>query len=216
MDFSRIRQNITENGYSYLALTLALFLILPPFLRGVLYLNIIILILNTLVVVSCIFIITGTKRLRIFHIPLILILIIPWFTPDVPVYKLGVFLVFAVLFGLTSYRVIREIMRINEVNTHVILGSVVAYLLMGITFSMICAGFSTYYPDAYNAPESYNHLYNFVYYAFVTLTTLGYGDVVPQIPQSQALSLIIAVTGQFYMVIIVAMLVSKYLQNQRN
>ncbi len=214
MALSRLRKYVTDHSYNYLAVTLALFLILPPFLRDVPYLNIIILILTTLVIISCIFIITGFEKFRPVHILYILILVIPWFTPHEHTYLLGEFLVFAILFGLTSYRVIIEIVRIKVVNTHVIVGSVVAYLLMGLSFSMICAALSTYYPDAYNAPESYNQLYNFVYYAFVTLTTLGYGDVVPLIPQSQALSLFIAVTGQFYMVIIVATLVGKYLQNQ--
>ena len=53
-----------------------------------------------------------------------------------------------------------------------------------------------------------------IYYTFVTLSTLGYGDVVPSTPQSQAVSLLIAISGQFYMVIIVAAIVGKYISGK--
>ena len=49
-----------------------------------------------------------------------------------------------------------------------------------------------------------------VYYTFITLTTAGYGDITPQLPLAQSLAMIIAVMGQFYVAVVVAILVGKY------
>ena len=46
------------------------------------------------------------------------------------------------------------------------------------------------------------------YFSFVTIATLGYGDIVPRLPVTQMLAILEAVIGQFYMAVVVAWLVS--------
>jgi len=53
--------------------------------------------------------------------------------------------------------------------------------------------------------------YDFLYFSFITLTTLGYGDVTPVSAFAKSVTLIIAVSGQLYLTILVAMLVGKFL-----
>jgi hypothetical protein len=54
------------------------------------------------------------------------------------------------------------------------------------------------------------HLFSqFVYFSFVTMSTLGYGDLVPQAPLVQTFSWMQSVMGQFYMAVMVAWLVSE-------
>jgi len=214
MNISEMRKKIANNSYFFLAGALTLFLILPPFAKDLPFLQSIIWIVSALVVASSIVIITGSNKLKPIHWLLIIILLMTLYRPDNLVYEVISYLVFAIMFGWTALKIIKEIIRMKEVNAHVMVGSVVAYLLMGISFSMMCAALFEFFPDAYNAPPTYNSFYNFVYYSFITITTLGYGDVVPQIPESQALAIVMAVSGQFYMVIIVATLVGKYLQNK--
>jgi voltage-gated potassium channel len=50
-------------------------------------------------------------------------------------------------------------------------------------------------------------LSHFSYYSFVTLTTLGYGDITPLTPVARSLSLLEAITGQLYIAILIARLV---------
>ncbi len=57
--------------------------------------------------------------------------------------------------------------------------------------------------------------HDYLYFSFVTLTTLGYGDITPVAAATKSIALVIAVTGQFYLTILVAMLVGKYL-SQKN
>ena len=65
------------------------------------------------------------------------------------------------------------------------------------------------------SPKSYLWPFFFSgYFTFITLSTLGYGDLVPAIPQSQALSIFIAISGQFYMDIVVAVIVGKFINKK--
>jgi len=57
-------------------------------------------------------------------------------------------------------------------------------------------------------------LHDFVYYSFVTLTTLGYGDIVPLSATARSLVYMEAIFGQFYIAILVAGLVSIHISNQ--
>jgi len=52
---------------------------------------------------------------------------------------------------------------------------------------------------------------DYIYFGFVTLTTLGYGDVTPVSPMARSMAVLIAITGQLYMTILIAMLVGKFL-----
>jgi hypothetical protein len=53
-----------------------------------------------------------------------------------------------------------------------------------------------------------------LYFSFVTLATLGYGDIVPLKPYTRSLATLITITGQFYIAIIVALLVGKFSAKQ--
>jgi uncharacterized membrane protein len=55
--------------------------------------------------------------------------------------------------------------------------------------------------------------HDYLYFSFVTLTTLGYGDVTPVSSLAKSVAMTIAVAGQFYMTILIAILVGKYLSN---
>ena len=49
-----------------------------------------------------------------------------------------------------------------------------------------------------------------IYYSFVTMTTLGYGDITPVGPQARSLSILLSITGPMYIAILIAKLVGKY------
>ena len=55
---------------------------------------------------------------------------------------------------------------------------------------------------------------DFIYYAFVTMTTLGYGDITPVGSMARSLSIFFSVTGQLYLTMIIAILVGKYLSQK--
>ena len=70
------------------------------------------------------------------------------------------------------------------------------------------------YPNSFNVPDDYHSYYKMIYFSFVTLTTLGYGDITPQTPQAKSIVVLVTLTGQLYLAVLMAMLVGKFLSDQ--
>jgi hypothetical protein len=104
--------------------------------------------------------------------------------------------------------VIKDLLVRKKVNIYSLVEAINGYLLLGIMFISLVGFCDMHIEGSYNAAgESAMEL---VYFTMITLTTAGYGDITPQLPLSQSLSMLIAVTGQFYVAVIVAILVGKY------
>lgn len=119
---------------------------------------------------------------------------------------------------------IKQIATAREVTANVILGSVAGYLLLGIIYSIFISIIIHNDPEAFNINQSNLHqpegevsISLPLYWGFITMTTVGFGDILPLKPYTRSLATFIAVSGQFYMAIIVAMLVGKFAsQNDLN
>lgn len=115
-------------------------------------------------------------------------------------------------FASLTVRIVVQIARSNRVNLHVILGSISAYLMIGIAAGLLFALLEAKNPEA--IAFSYTtkpNLHDFFFFSFVTLSTVGYGDVTPKAPFAQFLAYTLAVSGQIYMTILVAFLMGKFL-----
>lgn len=122
-----------------------------------------------------------------------------------------------IFFQVIIVRLIIQVAKNKEVNTDVIFESINGYLLMGIMFASWIAILINFSPHAFNgidpATVSFPDIF---YFTFVTLTTLGYGEITPQIPIAKSLAILISTCGQLYIAIIIAMLVGKFAGSQRN
>ncbi|WP_168796637.1 potassium channel family protein [Cognatitamlana onchidii] len=103
---------------------------------------------------------------------------------------------------------IKTLMKTKDVNIYTLIDAGNGYLLLGLMFYSLVGFCNQYLAGAYNASAESNM--ELVYYTMITLTTIGYGDITPQLPITQSLAMLIAVTGQFYVAVIVAILVGKY------
>ncbi len=109
----------------------------------------------------------------------------------------------------------------REVTRLVLLEAVNVYLLVGLVFSLLAATVAGAWPGAYAAgatgavlgPGTDFHV--FVYYAFITMATVGYGDIVPVLEPARALAVLMAVTGPLYMALVIAVLVGKFAGSPR-
>lgn len=162
-------------------------------------------------------------RTRIFNIAVIVI-IIEWISELLNLSTLiRISLIVNIcFFVLIVVLIILQIARAKTVTPQVIIESIIGYLLLGLAFSILIAFVCTIDQSSY----SFKHLVeevdpfisyasNYIYFAFVTLTTLGYGDVAPLTPVAKSLSNFISVSGQMYVAVIIAVLVGKYL-SQKN
>jgi hypothetical protein len=115
---------------------------------------------------------------------------------------------------------LRYVLATRHVDLDLIFGAVVAYLLMAIGFGFIYTVLLTLDPQAFNVgnlPDlgSYATLESqMIYFSFVTIATLGYGDIIPHLPLPRILAGLEAVIGQFYIAVVIAWLVSRHAANQ--
>jgi hypothetical protein len=99
-----------------------------------------------------------------------------------------------------------------------IVGAICVYLLLGLLFALANGLVYRFVPGAFNgieATEVSTTGFTLLYYSFVTMTTLGYGDISPESPIARVLAYLSAIAGQFYIAVLVAMIVTQYM-NQRN
>ncbi|NOU45935.1 MAG: two pore domain potassium channel family protein [Bacteroidales bacterium] len=113
------------------------------------------------------------------------------------------------------YRLILQIANKKEVGLESILEVMSGYFLIGIVYLSIVMFIAQNIPGAYtNMNESIPFFSDYIYYTFITLTTVGYGDITPALPLTKTLSMAIAVSGQFYVAVVIAIIVGKYSHQQ--
>ena len=114
----------------------------------------------------------------------------------------------AVFFIIVVIKLLIQIAGSKEVDSAVILESISGYLLMGVMFTFLCVFVSLIDPSSFYFPgEGSPNISDLMYFSFVSLTTLGYGDILPILPQARTLAMLIAVSGQLYLTIVIALLV---------
>lgn len=114
---------------------------------------------------------------------------------------------------LLAYFVLLRTFAPGHVNLFRVEGSVVVYLLIGVIFSSLYALIHTLEPTAFNFADPPQNLEvaqsRFMYFSFITLTTIGYGDIQPLMPFSQSAAMLEGLIGQLFPAILIARLVSQ-------
>jgi hypothetical protein len=114
-----------------------------------------------------------------------------------------------VCLGLMAILVLIQAFRAGPVTVHRIQGAVAAYLFLGLAWAYAYELVAALAPGAFAAAQP-GALpgRGLMYFSFVTLTTVGYGDITPVHPAARTLALLEALTGQLYPAILLARLVS--------
>ena len=106
-----------------------------------------------------------------------------------------------------GFVIVRRIAKHEIITGTTMWGAIAAYLALGIAFSFIFATIHGLDPDAFNAVID-GGLGEFNYFSFVTMTTLGYGDITPVTDLARALVIFQTIMGQIFLVVVVARVVS--------
>ena len=107
----------------------------------------------------------------------------------------------------------------QEVNANRLVGAVCVYLLLGLIWALAYTLVSVSTPGAFTGfipTASPGWDSEWVYFSFVTMTTLGYGDILPVSAAARTLAWLQAVVGQFYIAMLVAGLVGAYISDRQN
>ena len=130
-------------------------------------------------------------------------------------YVLGV-----AFFGYLAIQILRDVLlERRKVTGEMIYGALAVYLIMGVAFAFAYQLFDYLNADAFEntgllAGSSIQAFEGFLYFSFVTMTTLGFGDITPHTPQAGAFVTAQAIIGQMYLTVLVARLVSLQITHQ--
>ena len=117
---------------------------------------------------------------------------------------------FTLLFyAFTAFVVLSRVLTTRRITTDTIYGAVSVYLLMGLTWATAYDLVESINPGSFSAGSGGGTLAfpAFIYFSFVTLATLGYGDITPVTDQARSLALLEAVSGTIYIAVLIARLV---------
>ena len=116
---------------------------------------------------------------------------------------------------MAVYLILRDILFSAKVTIDTIRGSICVYLLIGFVWALLYGIVASLNFQAFDQSIVFEESFgNTVYFSFTTLTTLGYGDILPVSPLAKMLTNLEAIIGQLYPSILIAILVSDYISQR--
>ena len=129
-------------------------------------------------------------------------------------FKFGAYFLF---YAVVTLEIIRQVWQSKVVQKNVILGLISGYISLGLLSFFTCLTIEIIYPNSYSGLNPSLEISDqLMYYAYITLMTIGYGDILPITPIAQKAAILIGLIGQFYLVILTAIVVGKYLSQHTN
>ena len=109
-----------------------------------------------------------------------------------------------------TWVVARQVLFTGGITSNDIVGAICIYIMLGLIWAILYLFLAEAMPGAFNGLSQAPWIDNFdaaIYFSFVTITTLGYGDISPVLPLARFLVYMEAIVGVFYMAILVASLI---------
>ncbi len=128
----------------------------------------------------------------------------PLIATGVNAFRIGFFLIMT---GALIYQVATS----ERITLPLIIGAIDGYLMIGIVGAGAFAIVETLVPGSVKFPAGMPSGMDFIYFSFITMLTIGYGDILPVGPTAQTVAVFLGVGGQLYIAILVSMLVGKFL-----
>lgn len=142
----------------------------------------------------------------------ILVTLLNLIMPEASKLNILAFLLNTSFFVMVTIALISHVARARNVYGSTILCAVNSYLLLGLTMSILFLILDLLIPGSFSQVDIQSGIFSeLIYFGFVTLTTLGYGDITPSTELARSLSIFTALLGQLYLVIIMALIIGKFL-----
>jgi hypothetical protein len=194
--------------FTFLLISMLAYILLRPFLENFLGLHFLMTLFITFVLISGAYAVSSNKRGFIIG----MIIFFPAICMQWGRYFIASAwpLVFAkamvlVFISYVIVIILRYLFKEKQITADVIIGAICVYLLFGIMWSFGYALIELIWPGSFNYTGDLDN--TLFYYSYVTLTTVGYGDVVPISNTARSIAILEAITGQIYLTVLIARLV---------
>ena len=140
-----------------------------------------------------------------------------YFSPNnsqlILVQNIAYFLFFSVLL----LHILITLFQTSQIDLNIVFGAMNGYIIIGLMGSFLMIMVNELYPDAYlYNDDSKLTFYDYIYFSFVNMTTLGFGDIIPKKPPAKGLTVIHTLIGQLYLTVIVGIMVGKFIVHSSN
>ena len=121
-------------------------------------------------------------------------------------------LIFFILFlSILSYEVFRQMLKEKEITLSIIFAAFDCYLLLGVLGAMLFTLMVMVNPDSFTNVQEDMHVFDKMnYFSFITLTSIGYGDITPATVVAEKVTAFYGLIGHFYSVVFVGIIVGIY------
>lgn len=128
---------------------------------------------------------------------------------DVPVSPGSSLVLFGVIGLAAAATGLRVVVQSKKVDNEIIYAALSTYLLAGIFFGQVHLSIESYWPGSYSGPTEFTEA-SAIYFSFVTLATLGYGDFLPTTDLARGVTVFEVIGGQLYLAVMVARLIGLF------
>ena len=220
MVVKRVYSLYSEQRFLFLLVSILLLLLISPLLKGFVHIKILLDIFYSMIFIFAVDAIRQDRK----HLAIAIVLALPmllaiWVGHFVEIYVLSIIGNFL---GITFFiymiiTILAHIFHQDRINREVICAAVVVYLLMGVLWAFVYGTVEQIQPNSFSGIVDAigDKRYVFLYYSFVTLTTLGYGDISPITSVASSMAILEAIIGQLYLVVQIAWLVGLRVSQQR-
>lgn len=222
----RLHHSLLKNRMLIFLIALIVILVLYPFLHRNFYNSLMVIeLFFILLLIAVIFLVSNNeKTLMITPLLALLTCVVIWFNIFLhsPALLLtGLFLEIC-FFILTTIVLITHVLEYKHVTADKIYGAVSAYLVLAVIWAMIYTAIEIAFPNSfifdhglqnsqYALTDHRFYFSEFLYFSFVTLSTLGYGDITPISNEARTVTSLEAICGQLYVAVLIARLVGLHI-----
>ncbi len=194
-----------------LLIALLLYFALVPLLEGFVGVRILINNFFSVILISGVYAVSDRRhpvRAALFVLFLLGLVWVAHFA-EIPAITLASHGIWSLFFAYSIITILSFVFREKKVTANVICAAIVAYMLIGLMWSEIFSIMDILQPDsfAFAHGDTKDSRLALTYYSFVTLTTLGYGDVTPVSDPARSYAILEAIIGQIFLTVLVARLV---------
>ena len=208
-----------KDRFLFLIVFIVALIVLGPFMQNFIGLRFFMDLFFSIILIATIYAVSQKRHHIIFAVILLIPALLAVWTPDIPEHNIRLtigYLCGLIVFAFAVISILKYLFAEETVTRQTISAAVAVYLLLALMWSFIYRLIENLYPGSFAVAQDklVDAANIYLYFSLVTITTLGYGDITPVGSQAVSLTVLEAITGQIYLVVVVAWFVGLYVSRK--